>query len=653
MSTIKLEYTIDVSHEQCESGLYLSEILTSVVCSQSYRNTTVGDVISFNSPGYPEDILPRVVCIWHVSSQSDVWYKILAVTHNLNLFVPALHPPQNISILTSNKVFHISWDLQSTDFFDFTVVMSYFTYPFNGTWTEVILESNTTGHVIDTSKNRGQKYGITLFLRSQYGESTHTEIIDARSDKPTNPPHDVDVITRSSSIILSWKRPMDRPQVIQHYIVKYQIGRYSADHMMKITPNKTYLNIATAESQGQMFAFKIASETNGGVGHFSKAAFIRAACGVTKFILPRQSKIIIFPGHSQAPYLPNVQCTWSLNTGVSLWFKINIDTLNLEHSDGCQKDYLQVGNSTFCGSLYNKEIVQRINTVKIMFVSDGDIGGIGFILSVSAVGTPPDKPRNISIIPATYGLVVTWERPLYKSDFIQSYSLFYEHEYTSKPVKILLSKQQLSYVIDTTKYPGIRFEIWMISNGDGGTSSETSHVSAFSGCGENINLSNTSSFIITPFYGKWRPRDAFCKWHVTSHFSFLLHVIDVQFPQSNSSRCDHVTGQCNHVTNRCDGITLEISNNDKICDQQGVMKTYIIHEKEADISLTARNNVEVIKLFLKISSIELMDTTSSAMTKQSVLTSGEFLPVLLRSFTTNCHIKQFHVRGKFKNTSKH
>lgn len=45
-----------------------------------------------------------------------------------------------------------------------------------------------------------------------------------------------------------------------------------------------------------------------------------------------------------------------------------------------------MGNSPFCGRLYNKEIVQRSNTVKITFVSDGDIGGIGFILSVSAVG---------------------------------------------------------------------------------------------------------------------------------------------------------------------------------------------------------------------------------------------------------------------------
>lgn len=77
--------------------------------------------------------------------------------------------------------------------------------------------------------------------------------------------------------------------------------------------------------------------------------------------------------------------------------------------------------------------------------------------------------------------MVTWERPLYKTDFIESYSLFYEHEYTSKPVKMLLSKHQFSYVIDTTKYPGTRFEVWMSSNGDRGTSSETSHVFAFSG----------------------------------------------------------------------------------------------------------------------------------------------------------------------------
>ncbi|XP_063436676.1 uncharacterized protein LOC134718114 [Mytilus trossulus] len=574
------------------------------------------------------------------------------------------------------------------------------------------LESNITGHMVDTSNNRGSKYGITLFLRSQYGESTHTDIIDARSacvnnvslkphesfvlesqnneqdtlcqwnidvgsdifwlkistnhnectdsilvianrtltckqskylswieqtaklrisyrtdsaiggtgisfivsivDKPTNPPDDINVITRGSAIVLSWKRPNVRPEVIQHYIVNYQIGSNSADHMVRTNPNQTFVNIDTAESQGQIFAFKIASETNGGVGHFSKANFIRAACGVTKFILQRQSQIIIFPGHSQATYLPNVQCTWSFNTSASLWLKINIDTLNLEHSDGCRKDYLQVGNSPFCGRLYNKEIVQRSNTVRLTFVSDGDIGGIGFILSVSAVGTPPDKPRNISIKPASYGLIVTWKQPLYKTDFIQSYSLFYEHEFTSKPVKILLTKQQFSYVVDTTKYPGTRFEVWMMTNGDGG-------------CGGNINISNITSFIITPFYGNWCPRDAFCKWHVTSQFSFLLQIIDVKLPQSNSSSCDHVTGQCGYLTNKCDRITLEISNNGKICDQQELMKTYLIHEKEADISLTARDNIDKIKLFLKISTSELMDTTSPARTKQPVSISGHHL----------------------------
>lgn len=122
-----------------------------------------------------------------------------------------------------------------------------------------------------------------------------------------------------------------------------------------------------------------------------------------------------------------------------------------------------------------------------------------------------------------------------------------------------------------------------------------------SGCGGNINISNTSSFIITPFYGNWRPRDAFCKWHVTSQFSFLLQIMDVKLPQSNSSSCDHVTGQCGHLTNKCDRITLKISNYGKICDQQEVLKTYHIHEKEADFSLTARNNKDDIKLFLRIS----------------------------------------------------
>ena len=53
------------------------------VCSQSYRNITVRDVILLNSAGYPHDILPGVVCKWHFNSQSDVWYKILAVTQNI------------------------------------------------------------------------------------------------------------------------------------------------------------------------------------------------------------------------------------------------------------------------------------------------------------------------------------------------------------------------------------------------------------------------------------------------------------------------------------------------------------------------------------------------------------------------------------------
>ncbi|VDI12843.1 Hypothetical predicted protein, partial [Mytilus galloprovincialis] len=196
--------------------------------------------------------------------------------HDSDSVVPALRPPQNISILSSNNAFHISWDLLSTDFSDFKVVVSYFVYPFNGTWTDMNLESNITGHMVDTSNNRGSKYGITLFLRSQYGESTHTDIIDARSDKPTNPPDDINVITRDSAIVLSWKRPNDRPEVIQHYIVNYQIGSNSADHMIKTNPSQTFVNIDTAERQGQIFALKIASETNGGVGHFSKANFIRA-----------------------------------------------------------------------------------------------------------------------------------------------------------------------------------------------------------------------------------------------------------------------------------------------------------------------------------------------------------------------------------------
>ena len=113
-------------------------------------------------------------------------FLVRKIKFNINPFisvVPALRPPQNISILSSNNAFHISWDLHSTDFSDFKVVVSYFVYPFNGTWTDMNLESNITGHMVDTSNNRGSKYGITLFLRSQYGESTHTDIIDARSGK--------------------------------------------------------------------------------------------------------------------------------------------------------------------------------------------------------------------------------------------------------------------------------------------------------------------------------------------------------------------------------------------------------------------------------------------------------------------------------------
>ncbi|XP_068942361.1 cubilin [Petaurus breviceps papuanus] len=86
-------------------------------------------------------------------------------------------------------------------------------------------------------------------------------------------------------------------------------------------------------------------------------------------------------------YPPNVECIWNIPSSPGNQLQLSFITFQLEESEGCTKDYLEIreGNATghldgrYCGhslSFNHTSIVEHV--LWIRFVSDGSGGGMGF-----------------------------------------------------------------------------------------------------------------------------------------------------------------------------------------------------------------------------------------------------------------------------------
>lgn len=93
-------------------------------------------------------------------------------------------------------------------------------------------------------------------------------------------------------------------------------------------------------------------------------------------------------------FYPNVFiCSWGIKVPLYQVVKLTFHSFDLQTSDGCSKDYLQVSSKSlnreklgkYCGNKTPKPITGIRNEMYIEFYSDWAIGGTGFLATYEAV----------------------------------------------------------------------------------------------------------------------------------------------------------------------------------------------------------------------------------------------------------------------------
>ncbi|XP_022243703.1 cubilin homolog [Limulus polyphemus] len=94
-------------------------------------------------------------------------------------------------------------------------------------------------------------------------------------------------------------------------------------------------------------------------------------------------------------YGPNLDCLYTVRRNSSRWCYVTFlfNVLDLEASEGCGKDYIELAGERLCG--YNPSgVTRRIiefedSEISMKFHSDDDISGLGFLLTAVQEECPP------------------------------------------------------------------------------------------------------------------------------------------------------------------------------------------------------------------------------------------------------------------------
>ncbi|XP_076328959.1 embryonic protein UVS.2-like [Tachypleus tridentatus] len=93
-------------------------------------------------------------------------------------------------------------------------------------------------------------------------------------------------------------------------------------------------------------------------------------------------------------YGPNLDCLYTVRRNSSRWCSVTFlfNVLDLEASDGCTKDYVELAGERLCG--YNPSGVTRIiefddSEISMKFHSDNEVTGLGFLLTAVQQECPP------------------------------------------------------------------------------------------------------------------------------------------------------------------------------------------------------------------------------------------------------------------------
>ncbi|XP_076351168.1 embryonic protein UVS.2-like [Tachypleus tridentatus] len=120
-----------------------------------------------------------------------------------------------------------------------------------------------------------------------------------------------------------------------------------------------------------------------------------SACQLTTYSQLTVIKSGSFPNN----YSPNLDCHYSIRRNSSDWCSVTFlfNVLDLEESEGCSKDYIDLAGERLCG--YNPSGVTRIvhfkgSKVTMDFHSDDDVCGLGFLVTAVQQECPPPNCDN-------------------------------------------------------------------------------------------------------------------------------------------------------------------------------------------------------------------------------------------------------------------
>ncbi|XP_022246384.1 cubilin-like [Limulus polyphemus] len=115
-----------------------------------------------------------------------------------------------------------------------------------------------------------------------------------------------------------------------------------------------------------------------------------SACQLTTHSQLTVIKSSSFPNN----YGPNLDCQYTVRRNSSAWCSVTFlfNVLDLEESEECSKDYIDLAGERLCG--YNPSGVTRIvhfkgSEVTMKFHSDEDVFGLGFLLTAVQQECPP------------------------------------------------------------------------------------------------------------------------------------------------------------------------------------------------------------------------------------------------------------------------
>ena len=113
-----------------------------------------------------------------------------------------------------------------------------------------------------------------------------------------------------------------------------------------------------------------------------------SACGSSLHLSQSASAIVMAPQDHNHKYQPGTVCRWSISTDSPLWLQIKIERLDLELSQDCTKDFVDVSSigaicaANFTGMSY----VLKQTQINVTFVSNMMNEEEGFLLKITSVG---------------------------------------------------------------------------------------------------------------------------------------------------------------------------------------------------------------------------------------------------------------------------